>query len=91
MLPYHFQLRLRRLLPAQGRQAADGELQGRAAEPDLGHRGRQPHPQDFVADEALQMVLDRVYEGKEKPVAGVYRLTMKSNSDTSARAPSRAS
>ncbi len=36
---------------------------------------------DFVADEVLQMVWDRVYAGKEKPVAGVYRLTMKSNSD----------
>ena len=36
---------------------------------------------DFVADEVLQMVCDRVYEGKPKPVVGVYRLTMKSNSD----------
>ena len=36
---------------------------------------------DFIADEVLQMVWDRVYEGKEKPVVGVYRLTMKSNSD----------
>lgn len=36
---------------------------------------------DFVADEVLQMVRDRVHEGKEKPVVGVYRLTMKSNSD----------
>ena len=36
---------LRRLLPAQGQQAAAGQLQGRAAEPDRGHRGRQPHPQ----------------------------------------------
>ncbi len=36
---------------------------------------------DFVADEVLQMVWDRVYEVKEKPVVGVYRLTMKSNSD----------
>ena len=27
------------------------------------------------------MVWDRVYEGREKPFAGVYRLTMKSNSD----------
>lgn len=35
---------------------------------------------DFVADEVLQMVWDRVYAGKEKPVVGVYRLTMKSNS-----------
>ena len=36
---------------------------------------------DFVADEVLQMVWNRVYAGKEKPVVGVYRLTMKSNSD----------
>lgn len=36
---------------------------------------------DFVSDEVLQMVWDRVYEGKPKPVVGVYRLTMKSNSD----------
>ena len=36
---------------------------------------------DFVADEVLQKVWDRVYAGKEKPVVGVYRLTMKSNSD----------
>ncbi len=36
---------------------------------------------DFVADEVLQMVWDCVYEGKPKPVVGVYRLTMKSNSD----------
>ncbi len=36
---------------------------------------------DFVADEVLQMVWDRVYAGREKPVVGVYRLTMKSNSD----------
>lgn len=62
-------------------QAAAGKLQGRAPEPDRGHRGGQPHPQDFVADEVLQMVWDRVYEGKPKPVVGVYRLTMKSNSD----------
>lgn len=36
---------------------------------------------DFVADEVLKMVWDKVYEGKKKPVVGVYRLTMKSNSD----------
>lgn len=32
-------------------------------------------------DEVLQIVLDRVYEGKPKPVVGVCRLTMMSNSD----------
>lgn len=36
---------------------------------------------DFVADEVLQMVRDCVYEDKPKPVVGVYRLIMKSNSD----------
>ncbi len=36
---------------------------------------------DFVADEVPQMVWDRVYDGKLKPAVGVYRLTMKSNSD----------
>lgn len=36
---------------------------------------------DFVADEVLQMVWGKVYEGKKKPAVGVYRLTMKSNSD----------
>lgn len=36
---------------------------------------------DFVADGVLQMVWDKVYEGRKKPVVGVYRLTMKSNSD----------
>ena len=36
---------------------------------------------DFVADEVLQMVRDRVHEGKEKPVVDVHRLTMKSYSD----------
>ena len=36
---------------------------------------------DYIADEVLQLVWDKVYEGKEKPVVGVYRLTMKSNSD----------
>ena len=36
---------------------------------------------DYIADEVLQLVWDKVYEGKPKPVVGVYRLTMKSNSD----------
>ena len=34
-----------------------------------------------MADEVLQMGCDRVYEGKPKPVASIYRLTIKSNSD----------
>lgn len=36
---------------------------------------------DFIADEILQMVWNQVYDGKPKPVVGVYRLTMKSGSD----------
>lgn len=46
---------------------------------------------DFVADEVLQMVWGRVYAGKEKPVVGVYRLTMKSNSDNFRASSIRAS
>lgn len=36
---------------------------------------------DFVADQVIEHVMDLVYEGRSKPVVGVYRLTMKSNSD----------
>ena len=36
---------------------------------------------DFVADELLQMIWDCVFTGKPKPVVGVCRLAMKSNSD----------
>lgn len=46
---------------------------------------------DFVADEVLQMVRDRAYGGKPKPVVGVCRLTMKSNSDNFRTRSSRAS
>ena len=34
-----------------------------------------------MAFELLQLVWDRVYEGEPKPAVGVYRLTIKSNSD----------
>ena len=36
---------------------------------------------DFVAEQVIDRVMSLVYEGKPKPVVGVYRLTMKSNSD----------
>lgn len=36
---------------------------------------------DHVADEVLSRVADLVYSGAPAPVVGVYRLTMKSNSD----------
>ena len=36
---------------------------------------------DFVAEQVVDRVMRLVYEGKQKPVVGVYRLTMKSNSD----------
>ena len=39
------ELRIRGLLPAQGHEAAAGELCGRAGEPDSCHRGEQPHTQ----------------------------------------------
>ena len=36
---------------------------------------------DFVAEQVVDRVMGLVYEGRPKPVVGVYRLTMKSNSD----------
>lgn len=36
---------------------------------------------DFVADQVLSRVSQLVYSGTPAPVVGVYRLTMKSNSD----------
>lgn len=42
---------------------------------------------DFVADEVLRMAWDKVYEGKKKPVVGVYRLIVKSNSDNFRASP----
>ncbi|MBR3384689.1 MAG: nucleotide sugar dehydrogenase [Atopobiaceae bacterium] len=36
---------------------------------------------DFVADEVVQRVMSLVYEGKDQPIVGVFRLTMKSGSD----------
>ena len=36
---------------------------------------------DFVAEQVVDRVMSLVYEGKQRPVVGVYRLTMKSNSD----------
>ena len=36
---------------------------------------------DFVADQVLSRVSRLVYSGTPAPVVGVYRLTMKSNSD----------
>ena len=36
---------------------------------------------DFVADEVIRRVMDLVYQGVERPLVGVYRLTMKSGSD----------
>ena len=81
MLPYHFLLRLRRLLPAQGRQAAAGQLQRRAQNLIEAIVDANRTRKDFVADEVLRVMWNRVYAGKEKPVVGVYRLTMKSNSN----------
>ena len=36
---------------------------------------------DWVAEQVVDRVMQLVYEGKQKPVVGVYRLTMKSGSD----------
>ena len=36
---------------------------------------------DWVAEQVTDRVMQLVYEGKQKPVVGVYRLTMKSGSD----------
>ena len=62
------------VLPAEGHQAAAGQPQQGAAEPDRGDRRREPH-------EVIQMVMDLVYAGVRRPLVGVYRLTMKSGSE----------
>lgn len=36
---------------------------------------------EFVAEQIISKVMDLVYEGREKPVVGVHRLTMKAGSD----------
>lgn len=36
---------------------------------------------DYIADEVIDKVWELVYQGVEKPVVGVYRLTMKTGSD----------
>lgn len=36
---------------------------------------------DWVADEVLARIMDLVYQGVERPIVGVYRLTMKTGSD----------
>ncbi|MGO5205024.1 nucleotide sugar dehydrogenase [Parolsenella catena] len=36
---------------------------------------------DFIAEQVVDRIMGLVYAGKLKPVVGVYRLTMKSNSD----------
>ena len=36
---------------------------------------------DFVAEQVIERVMALVYEGVEKPVVGIYRLTMKTGSD----------
>ena len=36
---------------------------------------------DFVAEEVVERVMSLVYDGVERPLVGVYRLTMKSGSD----------
>ena len=46
---------------------------------------------DFVADQVLSKVAELVYSGTPAPVVGVYRLTMKTGSTTSARRACRAS
>lgn len=36
---------------------------------------------DWIADEVFSRIMDLVYQGVERPVVGVYRLTMKAGSD----------
>ena len=80
-------VRLRRLLPPQGHQAAAGQLTPTAPEHDDCHRGEQPHAQGFIAGQVLKMAGAHEYDGGWDPsrerdvVIGVYRLTMKSGSD----------
>ena len=36
---------------------------------------------DFIADQVIDRVMELVYKGIEKPIVGIYRLTMKTGSD----------
>lgn len=51
-------------------------------EPHRRHRGANRTRKDFIADEVIQRVVGVVYRGVGRPVVGVYRLTMKSGSDS---------
>ncbi len=73
---------------SQGYQAALANYAD-AAEHDVGHCGEQPHRKDFIADQVLKMAGYYNYSAHNaygtapegECVIGVYRLTMKSNSD----------
>lgn len=46
---------------------------------------------DFIASEIEELVDEAKASGKDKPVVGVYRLTMKAGSITSVNPPSKVS
>ena len=70
-------LRVRRILPAEGHQAASGKLQGCPGKPDSGHCGKQPYPEGLYRRQSprnrrLLRQQRELFQRQGKPAAGCY-------------------